>query len=54
MGAIAALPAVPELSQHWTGPVVQELAGSLGVGVAAARIAREARIASLENIFVRD
>ena len=45
------LPAVVVLWQHWTGPVLQDEAGSsLGTGVATARIAREVMIASLENI----
>lgn len=45
-GAIAALSASPELSQHWRLPVEQALCG-----VATAKIAREAMMASLENIL---
>ena len=39
-------------SQHWTGPVVQEFPAdpSPGVGVATARIAREAMVKSLANM----
>ena len=52
--AAAGAPAVVVLWQHWTGPVVHDEAGSsLGTGVATARIAREERIASLENIVFR-
>ena len=49
----AGAPAVVVVSQHWTGPVVQDEAGSsLGMGVATARIAREEKTASLLKIIV--
>ena len=48
--AAAGEPAVWTLWQHWTGAVVQLEAGSFGIGVAAARMAREARAKSLEYI----
>ena len=44
-------PAVWTLWQHWTAPVLHWLAGgAFGVGVAAARIAKETATASFENI----
>lgn len=47
----AALLALAVESQHWTGPVLQDDAGSPpGVGVAAARIAREATVKSSANM----
>lgn len=49
--AIAGSLVVPVVSQHWRSPVEQDDAGSLGMGVAAARSATERKIASLENIF---
>ena len=48
--AAAGEPAVWTLWQHWTGAVVQLEAGSFGIGVAAARMAREVRAKSVENI----
>ena len=50
--AAAGAPAVVVLWQHCTGPVVHDDAGgvSLGMGVAAARIAREEMITIVENI----
>ena len=53
MLAAAGEPAVVVLWQHWMGPVVQVWGGvSLGMGVATARMAREEKIASLENIVL--
>lgn len=47
----AALSAFWTELQHWTGPVLQDDAGSPpGVAVAAARIAREATVKSLANM----
>lgn len=52
MPAAAALLAFWTESQHWIGPVLQDDAGSPpGVGVAAARIAREATVKSLANMM---
>lgn len=52
MPAAAALSAFWTESQHWMGPVLQDDAGSPpGVGVAAARIAREATVKSVANMM---